>query len=225
MSNWHWSWLERKEAVMDEQVRNPQTMEKTDNVENATASVDMPAEELTLVSNSNAHEGLFSSEEGQDKPESEIKKISMAEDGIQIGLENRAIFNLQDPDDGEALFTINGVEVIPRKAFSLFSGQKKSGKSNFAGVLMAAAVNPEGKALNGAVCSIRGKLKVLYCDTEQPKRDAKRLFRRVMKTALDSYEIEWTENGIHIISLRDDDPGAEETKGLISIVLPRFTND
>lgn len=214
MSNWLLNWQERKEAEMDEQIYNTKTVTGADDVVNATTSTaDTLAEELTLVGNTNMPGGLFFNGGVQEKPKGETRGKVMDEDGIRIGLENRAIFNLQDPEDGEALFNINGVEVISTKAFSLFSGQKKSGKSNFAGVLITAAVNSEGKALNGTVCSLRGKLKVLYCDTEQPKRDVKRLFRRVMKTAFDSYDIEWTETGIHVISLRDDDPGAEETKG------------
>ena len=52
------------------------------------------------------------------------------------------IKNVPEEQEPPCLFSINGVDVIPRQAICIIAAQKKSGKSNFAGLLMAASISP-----------------------------------------------------------------------------------
>ena len=115
------------------------------------------------------------------------------------------ILNIPDEDEPPSLFNINGVEVIPPNAVGIIAAQKKSGKSNFAGLLMAASASPEHQVLNGAIRSNLGQLKILNIDTEQPLRDARRTLRRVMKTAGFDYGEQWNAHDIVSVSVKDID--------------------
>lgn len=113
------------------------------------------------------------------------------------------IENVPDEDEPPALFNIYGVEVIPENAVSIIAAQKKSGKTNFAGLLMAASICPDGHVLGGAVRSNLGKLKILFCDTEQPLKDARRTLRRMMKTAGYEYNEQWRAHQVTAISVKN----------------------
>ena len=113
------------------------------------------------------------------------------------------ITNVPDEQEPPSLFNINGVEVLPKDAVGIIAAQKKSGKSNFAGLLMAASASPNHQVLNGAIRSNEGKLKILNIDTEQPLRDARRTLRRIMKTAGYDYSEQWNTHGIVSLSVKD----------------------
>ena len=99
---------------------------------------------------------------------------------------------------------------------SLF--QKKSGKSNFAGLLMSASASPEHQVLNGAIRSNGGQINILVADTEQPLRDARRTYRRVMKTAGYNYDEQWNEHGITTLTLKDIE-NEDDKKILIELAI------
>lgn len=122
---------------------------------------------------------------------------------LQAKLPQLEILNVPDEQEPPSLFTINGVEVLPPKAVGIISAQKKSGKSNFAGLLMSASTSPEHQVLNGAIRSNSGQINILVADTEQPLRDARRTYRRAMKTAGYSYDEQWNEHGITTLTLKD----------------------
>ncbi len=113
------------------------------------------------------------------------------------------IENVPDEEEPQALYNLNGVEVLPRQSVSVVAAQKKSGKSNFAGLLMAASAHPDHQILEGALRSNEGTIKVLNLDTEQPLRDARRTLRRAMKTASYSYAEQWQAHGIYSLSIKD----------------------
>jgi len=126
------------------------------------------------------------------------------------------ILNVADEDETQGLFTVGGVEVLPRQSVNIIAAQKKSGKTNFAGVLMAAAISRERQTLGGLVrvrlsdeAEADSALKILVIDTEQPLRDARRTLRRVMKTAGYDAAEQWHNYGITVLSFKDID--ASET--------------
>jgi len=124
---------------------------------------------------------------------------------LQSLLPQKVIMNVPDEEEPPALFTINGVEVLPKQTVSVIAAQKKSGKTNFAGLLMTASVSPDHQVLNGAIRSNGESLMILYFDTEQPLRDARRTLRRVMKTAGYEYDEQWINHNIVSISVKDID--------------------
>lgn len=116
------------------------------------------------------------------------------------------VHNVEDDEEPPSLFRINGVEVLPRQSVGLVAGQRKNGKSNFAGVLMSACLAKTRSLFDGAVCClVDGPLKVLYVDTEQPKRDSRRTLRRMMATAGYDRVESWDEHGIKVLSIKDVD--------------------
>ena len=48
------------------------------------------------------------------------------------------IMNCADEEEPQGLFMVGGVEVLPRQSVNIVAAQKKSGKTNLAGLLMAA---------------------------------------------------------------------------------------
>ena len=143
------------------------------------------------------------------------------------------IQNVADEDEPQGLFKIGGVEVIPRQSVNIISAQKKSGKTNLAGLLMAACISKEGHVLGGLVrarvsnkvdaagahdkvdaggvhdktdaAGEDGPRKILFIDTEQPLRDARRTLRRMMKTAGYEYSEPWNDHGITILTFKNID--------------------
>ena len=113
------------------------------------------------------------------------------------------IKNVPEEQEPPCLFSINGNDVIPKQAICIIAAQKKSGKSNFAGLLMAASASPNHQVLNGAIRSNEGTLNILNIDTEQPLRDARRTLRRAMKTAGYDYTEQWDTHGIVSLSVKD----------------------
>lgn len=133
------------------------------------------------------------------------KDLAEKVDALQKRLASVEILNVPDEEEPPSLYNINGVEVIPPNAVGIIAAQKKSGKSNFAGLLMAASASPEHQVLNGAIRSNLGQLKILNIDTEQPLRDARRTLRRVMKTAGYDYCEQWNTHDIVSVSVKDID--------------------
>ena len=72
---------------------------------------------------------------------------------LQERLSQIEILNTTDEQEEPSLYTINGVEVLPPKTVGIVAAQKKSGKTNFAGLLMAASASHEHQVLNGAIRS------------------------------------------------------------------------
>ena len=58
---------------------------------------------------------------------------------LQERLSQIEILNTTDEQEEPSLYTINGVEVLPPKTVGIVAAQKKSGKTNFAGLLMASS--------------------------------------------------------------------------------------
>lgn len=123
---------------------------------------------------------------------------------LQERLSQIEILNTTDEQEEPSLYTINGVEVLPPKTVGIVAAQKKSGKTNFAGLLMAASASHEHQVLNGAIRSNKGAIKILNIDTEQPLRDARRTLRRVMKTAGYGYDEQWNTHDIVSLSVKDE---------------------
>lgn len=119
------------------------------------------------------------------------------------------IVNCADEEEPQGLFTVGGVEVLPRQSVNIISAQKKSGKTNFAGVLMAACASAQRQVFNGLVCCTQDSTKVLVADTEQPLKDARRTLRRAMKTAGFDYDEQWAAHNINVLSFKDIDSTEE----------------
>lgn len=114
------------------------------------------------------------------------------------------VHNVEDEEEPQSMFRINGVEVLPRQSVGLIAGQRKNGKSNFAGVLMAACVAKNHRLFDGTVCCLPEEpVKALYVDTEQPRRDARRTLRRMMCSAGYGSSESWDDHGITVLSLKD----------------------
>lgn len=115
------------------------------------------------------------------------------------------VHNVPDEAEPQGLFRIGGVEVIPRQSVNIIAAQKKSGKTNFAGVLMAASASKEKQVLSGFVQCTQEAARVLVADTEQPLKDARRTLRRTMKTAGYDYDEQWRDHGISVLSFKEFD--------------------
>ena len=139
---------------------------------------------------------------------------------LQENLPQIEILNVPDEEEPPSMFNINGVDVLPRKSVNIIAAQKKSGKSNFAGLLMAASASPDYQVLNGAIRSNEGRITILNVDTEQPLRDARRTLRRVMKTAGYSYSEQWNVHNIISITVKDVDEKQRVT--IIELAVKRY---
>ncbi len=121
--------------------------------------------------------------------------------------ESLLVKNVADEDEPPCLYSIHGKDVLAKKTVALTDGKKKNGKSNWAGVLMAASVSAEHQVFNGAVrCKVEDELVCDHFDTEQPPKDIRRTLRRAMKTVGYEYDEEWTDHHINVISLKESDP-------------------
>lgn len=164
-------------------------------------------------------------DKGSDFFGNDQKKMDKISDGIDSSrltelakaIQNEEVMNIPDETELPSLYNINGVEVISPCAITLVTAQKKSGKSNFKGVLIAAGLHAESQVLNGAVRSNLGRLTFLDIDTEQPKKDARRLLRRIMKTAGYEYNSNWADHGLHCISVKDY--SAEESRIMVELAI------
>lgn len=137
--------------------------------------------------------------QGQGQPSSPQQQPSTEEVLRQL-----EVHNVQDEEEPQPLFKIQGVCVMPRQSVALVAGQRKNGKSNFAALLMGTCVAQNRQLFDGAVqCLEQGDMKVLYIDTEQPRRDTRRTLRRMMRTA--GYDIAeaWDDHGVKVLSLKD----------------------
>lgn len=150
------------------------------------------AEAATIEADAKVINSSQSTNISEEKIKSLLDKLSSIE-----------ITNVPDEQEPPSLFNINGVEVLPKDAVGIIAAQKKSGKSNFAGLLMAACASPNHQVLNGAIRSNLGALNVLNIDTEQPLKDARRTLRRIMKTAGFDYSEQWNTHGIVSLSVKD----------------------
>ncbi len=135
-------------------------------------------------------------------------------------VKDNELLNVPDEEELPAFYNMNGVEVISPCALTLVTAQKKSGKSNFKGVLIAAGLHAESQILDGAVRSNMGRLRFLDIDTEQPKKDARRLLRRIMKTAGYGYTANWTDEGLHCVSVKDY--SAEDSRMMIELAIVAY---
>ena len=135
----------------------------------------------------------------------EVQKVAADEqEALWKALRELEVHNVDDEEEPQPMFRINGVEVLPRQAVGLVAGQRKNGKSNFAGLLMAACVAKNHSLFDGAVrCLAEGEVLILYVDTEQPRRDARRTLRRMMCSAGYDRAESWDEHGIKVLSLKD----------------------
>lgn len=124
---------------------------------------------------------------------------------LQECLPKLEIRNVPDEEESPSLYKICGVDVLSKKTVCIIAAQKKSGKTNFAGLLMSAAISPDHQVLGGAVRCNVDDIKILDIDTEQPLKDARRTLRRMMKTAGYNYDEQWHEHGIVPLSVKDVD--------------------
>lgn len=124
---------------------------------------------------------------------------------LMKALDSSEITNVPDEEEPPCLFNINGVEVLPRQAVAIIAAQKKSGKTNFSGLLSAACASPNHQVFNGLIRCNLDDVRVLNIDTEQPFRDARRTLRRVMKTIGYDYDEQWNKHNIVSISVKDID--------------------
>lgn len=124
------------------------------------------------------------------------------------------IVNCADEEEPQGLFLVGGVEVLPRQSVNIVAAQKKSGKTNFAGLLMATCASAQHQVFGGFVSCTQKPTTVLLADTEQPLKDARRPLRRAMKTAGFGYDEQWSDHGINVLSFKDID-STEETEVLV----------
>ena len=139
---------------------------------------------------------------------------------LQEKLPSAEILNVADEMEPPSLYTVNGVEVLHPQTVNIVTAQRKSGKSSFGGLLMAASASPEHQVLNGSVRCTDGPVSILYIDTEMPLRDLRRLLRRAMKTAGHHYDDQWNEHNIRCLSLKDFDE--TERKLLIELAIQQY---
>lgn len=123
-----------------------------------------------------------------------VKKLALSE-----------ILNVPDEEEPPCLFNIHGVDLLPKQSVAIIAAQKKSGKTNFSGLLSASYASPTHQVLNGAIRCNVDNVKVLNIDTEQPLRDARRTLRRVMKTIGYDYDEQWNKHNIVSISVKNID--------------------
>lgn len=139
---------------------------------------------------------------------------------LMKALVSSEIINVPDEEEPPCLFNINGVEVLPKQAVAIIAAQKKSGKTNFSGLLSAACAAYNHQVLNGAIRCNLDDVKILNIDTEQPLRDARRTLRRVMKTIGYGYDEQWNKHNIVAISVKDYD---EETRrNLVALAIKQY---
>ncbi len=151
------------------------------------------------------------------------KELAEKVQSFKENLQKLLINNIPDENEPPSLFSMNGVDVIPKRSISIVSAQKKSGKSNFAGLLMTACCNDSHNVLDGAIKSKLGALKVLNIDTEQPLKDARRTLRRVMKTAGYNYDEQWNDHNIFSVSVKDY--SAEDRRIITEVAISEYEPD
>ena len=120
-------------------------------------------------------------------------------------LEAMEILNVADEEEPQGLFKVGDVEVLSRQTVNIIAAQKKSGKTNFSALLMAACAAKDRQVLSGFIRCMQDSVKVLVIDTEQPYKDARRTLRRAMKTSGYDYDEQWSEHGINVLSFKDVD--------------------
>lgn len=152
----------------------------------------------TVAATTNTNAKVINSPDNAKLTEEKIKALLKA-------LVSSEITNVPDEEEPPCLFNINGVEVLPKQAVAIIAAQKKSGKTNFSGLLMATCASPNHQVLNGAIRCNLDDVKVLNIDTEQPLRDARRTLRRVMKTIGYDYDEQWNKHNIVSVSVKDID--------------------
>lgn len=137
-----------------------------------------------------------------------------------VGEGSIVINNVADEEEPPMLFRVNGVDVFPKQSVALISGQKKAGKSNLSGLFESACAKADHQVLDGMVRCNLEDIRVLYIDTEQPKRDTRRTLRRMMKTAGYGYDEQWEDHGIVAVSVKDFDE--EERKALVELAIRKY---
>lgn len=141
-------------------------------------------------------------------------------EALAKAIKDEEVLNIPDEEEKPSLYNINGVEVISTCALTMITAQKKSGKSNFKGVLIAAGLHEESQILDGAVRSNLGQLRYLDIDTEQPKKDSRRLLRRIMRTAGYDYQTNWADYGLHCVNVKDYT--AEDSRIMIELAIVAY---
>lgn len=144
------------------------------------------------------------------------EKLSQLAEAVR----DNEVMNISDEEEKPSFYNINGVEVISPCALTMVTAQKKSGKSNFKGILIAAGLHEDSQILDGAVRSNLGRLTFLDIDTEQPLKDARRLLRRIMKTAGYEYNADWKQYGLHCISVKDY--SAEDSRIMVELAIAAY---
>lgn len=141
-------------------------------------------------------------------------------EAIAAELKRLEIRNVSDESEPKALYTINGVPVLYPKSIAMVVAQKKSGKTNSIGLLMAASISSNHSVLDGCIKSNEGTINILVFDTEQPDRDARQTLRRVMVTAGYDKAAQWKDHGITSISLRNK--SEDEMRKLILVAIIKY---
>lgn len=139
-------------------------------------------------------------------------------EAIAAELKRLEIRNVSDESEPKALFTINDVPVLYPKSIAMVVAQKKSGKTNSIGLLMAASISSNHSVLDGCIKSNEGTINILVFDTEQPDRDARQTLRRVMVTAGYDKTEQWNKHDIRSISLRNKNEKEMQTLILVGIL-------
>ena len=108
----------------------------------------------------------------------------------------------EDTPAPDYIYNVGGVNVMPKKSLTVVSGAKKGGKSNWVGVLIAAALSEEHTQIDGSVRYLpRDRPQVVIMDTEQPLHDASRTYMRMMASAGLKGK-KWTDYGVTAYSIR-----------------------
>lgn len=185
--------------------------------EKETPSLAVPPEDKVTFDVHTSAKVLNNSDTAKDfsKKSADIDPARLAQ--LAKAIKDKEVMNVPDETEQPSLYNINGVEVISPCATTLVTAQKKSGKSNFKGLLIAAGLHADSQILNGAVRSNLGRLRFLDIDTEQPIKDVRRLLRRIMKTAGYDYNTNWSDHGLHSISVKDY--AAEDSRIIIELAI------
>lgn len=120
------------------------------------------------------------------------------------------IVNCADEEEPQGLFEIGGVEVLPRQSVNIIAAQKKSGKTNFSGLLTSTCASKDHQVFGGVIRCTQDSTSAMVVDTEQPWKDARRTLRRSMKTAGYDYDEQWSAHGIHVLSFKEIDSLEEQ---------------
>ena len=140
--------------------------------------------------------------EGQKEEFNEEFRQCDPEEALTKLIEGLNIYSI--PDEASVyLFEVNNVPAVCTGSVTLVTGKEKSGKSNFVGVLMAAAMSTGKEALQGYVRALKKDMSILYIDTEQPVKDARKTLQRVCLTAGYDRKEDWTKHGIIALTLRN----------------------